>query len=144
MNRSYKSMSDPPSSDMTRASDFIATKVVSKFCSFGMVASKSWSDTYLTIIDGVARLYDSEDTCRVDPRKFVMEIPLGKNHRASAITKKNYSKDAMQVIDFYTFYIEVDNGIFAATKLIKLGSLSEDTAKSIVDCITYKARTSTF
>ena len=144
MSKAYKSLSDPPSSDVTRASDFIATKVVSKFCSFGMVASKSWSDTYLTIIDGVARLYDSEDTCRVDPRKFVMEIPLGKNHRSSAIAKKNYSKDSMQVIDFYTFYIEVDNGIFSATKLLKLGSLNEETAKSIVNCITYKARNSTF
>lgn len=107
----YKSLADPPAGDLKDAPDLIATRVVSKFCSFGMVASKSWSDTYLTIIDGVVRLYDSEQTCRVDPRKFVMEIPLGRGHRASTIIKKNYSKDKMQVIDFYCFYLEVDNGI---------------------------------
>ena len=140
----YKSLADPPAGDLKDAPDFIATRVVSKFCSFGMVASKSWSDTYLTIIDGIVRLYDSEETCRVDPRKFVMEIPLGKAHRASAIQKKNYSKDKMQVIDFYCFYLEVDNGIFSATKMIKLGSLSEATAQSIVNCIAYRSQKASF
>ena len=142
--RMYKSLADPPAGDLKDAPDFIATRVVSKFCSFGMVASKSWSDTYLTIIDGIVRLYDSEETCRVDPRKFVMEIPLGRSHRASAIQKKNYSKDKMQVIDFYCFYLEVDNGIFSATKMIKLGSLSEATAQSIVNCIAYRSQKASF
>ena len=136
----YKSLADV---DGPKDRDFIATRVVSKFCSFGMVSSKSWSDTYLTIIEGVVRLYDSEDTCRVDPRKFVMEIPLGKSHRASVISKKNYSKDKMHVIDFFCFYIEVDNGIFATSKILKLGSLNEATSKSIADCINYRSRIST-
>jgi hypothetical protein len=50
-----------------------------------------------------------------------IHIYIGKNHRASEITKKDYSTDKMKIIDFYCFNVEIDNGIFSATKLIKIG-----------------------
>ena len=126
------------SGDGARA--FASATVVSKFCNFGMVSSKKWISTYLTILDGSVRLYDSQESCVNDPRSFVLEIVLGKNHRASEITRKNYSQDKMQIIDFYCFYIEIDNGIFSSSKLLKIGSLDQNVAKSIVDCITLHSR----
>ena len=130
---------DDDSRDVTRAYASSAT-IVSKCCNFGMVTSKKWISTYITILDGCVRLSDSQESCVNNPRSFALEITLGKNHRASEITKKDYSQDKMQIIDFYCFYVEVDNGIFSPTKLLKIGSLDERVAKSIVDCITLHSR----
>ena len=131
-------LDNDPSNDGARA--FASATIVSKFCNFGMVTSKKWLSTYLTILDGSVRLYDSQESCVNNPSSFALEIHLGKNHRASEITKKNYSQDKMKIIDFYCFYVEIDNGIFSPSKLLKIGSLDQNVAKSIVDCITLHAR----
>jgi hypothetical protein len=128
------------SSDATRAYASAKATIVSKLCNFGMVTSKKWISTYLTILDGCVRLYDSQQSCVNNPKSFALEITLGKNHRASEITKKNYSQNKMEIIDFYCFYVEIDNGIFSPSKLLKIGSLDQRVAKSIVDCITLHSR----
>jgi hypothetical protein len=108
-----------------------SSRVVTKFCNFGIVSSKSWSDTFVTVNGGVVRLYDSSESFMRDSHSHVLEIKLTKNHRASGISKKNYSKDIMKVIDFYCFYVEIDNGIFAPTKLLKIGSLDESVVRKL-------------
>lgn len=135
-NEDYSDNSE--SGDGARA--FASATIVSKFCNFGMVTSKKWVSTYLTILDGSVRLYDSQESCVNNPKSFALEIVLGKNHRASEITRKNYSQDKMKIIDFYCFYVEIDNGIFSPSKLLKIGSLDQHIAKSIVDCITLHTR----
>ena len=42
---------------------FAAGKVVVKFCNFGMVTSQKWVSAYVTILDGVFRLYDCQESC---------------------------------------------------------------------------------
>mmetsp|Transcript_19973 Transcript_19973/g.19282 ORF Transcript_19973/g.19282 Transcript_19973/m.19282 type:complete len:140 (+) Transcript_19973:75-494(+) len=114
--------------------------IVSKFCNFGLVTSKKWNSTYVTILDGSLRIYDSQDSCTNNPHSHVLEIILGKNHRASEITKKDYSTDKMKIIEFHCFNVEIDNGIFSATKLIKIGSMDPRVAKSIADSIKIHSR----
>jgi hypothetical protein len=138
MHRNEDYSDNSGSSDATRS--FASATVVSKFCNFGMVTSKKWVSTYLTILDGKVRLYDSQESCVNNQNSFVLEIILSKKHRASEMSKKNYSQDKMQIIDFYCFYIETDNGIFSPTKLLKIGSLDQSVAKSIADCIKLHTR----
>jgi hypothetical protein len=115
--------------------EYAAGKVVTKFCNFGIVTSKKWNSTYITIIDGRVRLYDTEESCRENPHSHVMEILISKHHKATEIVKKNYSQDKMKIIDFFCFYIEVDNGLFAPTKLLKVGAMEEHVSRNLADCI---------
>ena len=86
-------------------------KVMSKFCSFGVVTSRKWTSTYIAIMDGTVKVYDSKETCLQNPLNSVLVISLSKYHRVTPIKVKNYSKDPMKIIDFHCFYIETDNGM---------------------------------
>jgi hypothetical protein len=110
-------------------------KVMSKFCTLGFVTSKKWVSTYITVLEGKVRIYDSKESCIEDPLNYVLNINLSKNHRVSPIKRKNYSQIKLKIIDFFCFYIELDNGIFDATRLIKIGCLDQLQAESIAKCI---------
>ena len=124
-----------------RSSD-VRSPVVTKFCAFGMVASKTWDSTFITIIGNQLKLYDCEESSVRDPNSFVMQIILTPQHSTTEMHKKNYSLDKSKVIDFYCFTIEVDNGIFAPTKVLKIGSLHEHVTKLLIDAIADRTRSS--
>ena len=110
-----------------------------KFCSLGFVTSKKWTSVYLTISDGVVRVYDSQESCEHDPMDSALEIVLQSGFRASAIKKKDYSQNPLQIIHFFCFYIEQEQGIFAALRKLKLGCTDMKEAKQIVKAITSSA-----
>ena len=115
---SYGKMGDPVVSD---EASFASAKVVTKFCSMGFVSSRKWTFAYLTILDGVVRMYESKEACEANNQNTIMEIVLQRGYRASPIKKKDYSQDPLKIIEFYCFYIEVDEGIFAALRKLKVG-----------------------
>lgn len=108
---------------------------MAKFCSLGMVTSKKWTSTYVTVLDSRVNIYDCKETCTTDPRNTVLCIHLDKYHRVSEIKRKNYSQNPLKIIDFFCFYIEVDNGIFSPTRLVKIGCLDQLQAETIVNSI---------
>ena len=129
----YEALNDPVIN--TDESGFQAGKIVCKLCSFGFVVSKKWTSTYITILDGIVKIYDSEESCRSNPLNTVFQIVLSSRHRASEVKKKNYSQDKLKIIEFYCFYIEIDNGIFASTRLLKIGSPDPGIIERLVRCI---------
>jgi hypothetical protein len=58
----YAQLRDPPGGNADERA-FAAGKVVAKFCNFGIVTSHKWISAYVTILDGVFRLYDSQESC---------------------------------------------------------------------------------
>ena len=130
---SYESLNDPVLTSDEGA--FQAGKVVCKLCSMGFVASKKWTAAYITILDGIVKIYDSLESCQANPLNPVLQIVLGSRHRASAVKKKNYSQDKLKIIEFFCFYIEIDNGIFAPTRLIKLASPDPVIVERLVKCV---------
>ena len=129
---SYATLNDPVSNEETA---FISGSIVAKFCNMGFVTSSKWFSGYITIIDGNLRLYADEQSARSSPQNFILNIALSKNHRISEIKRKDYSKDPMKLIEFYCFYIEIDNGIFSSTRLLKLGCLNRQFADSIAETV---------
>lgn len=131
---SYKTLNDSPSDD-ERA--FAACNIVSKFCTFGMVTSQKWYATYLTILDGIVRIYDTRESCVDNEHSDIQRIVLNSTgrYRTSKIKTKNYSNDPMKIIDLHCFNIEIDNGLFAPTKLIKIGCYSMADAKRLTQAI---------
>jgi hypothetical protein len=130
---SYQSLHDPVTS--TDESAFVAGKVVIKFCNMGFVTSRKWTSAYMTIIDGIVRIYDSIETCHANQQNYVLQIALGRKHQASIAKKKNYSMDPTKVIEFFCFYIQLDNGAFLPTRLIKIGSPDPGLVERIIKCI---------
>ena len=110
-------------------------KVVIKFCNMGFVTSRKWTAAYLTIVDGIVRLYDSIETCPTNSQNSALNIVLGNKHQASLAKKKNYSKDPMKVIEFFCFYIQIDNGVLLPTRLLKIGSPDPGLIENIIRCI---------
>lgn len=99
-----------------------SSEVFSKFCSMGFVTSNTWSSTYVAVGDGFVRLYDKEETFRTNPENFVQEIYLDDGYGASDIKTKNYSLLQEKELMIHYMYVEVDNGFWAPTRIIKLGS----------------------
>lgn len=131
---SYGSLSDHASTHEEEA--FADAKVAVKFCNFGVVTSRKWNATYITVLDGFVNVYDSKESCIASPQSFVLRIPLSaKGTRHSAIKRKNYSKDPLKIIEFFCFNIEIDNGLFAATKLIKIGCFDNYDAEKLCKAI---------
>jgi hypothetical protein len=125
---SYTALHEPVNHD---ESAYAAGPVNAKFCSMGFVTSNKWFPGYLTVLDGIVRLYASEQACQLNPQDCVLQIQIKKNHHCSALKIKNYSKDPMKIIDFHCFYIEVDNGIFMPTRELKIGCLDPVVAEDI-------------
>lgn len=127
------SLNDPDHFDNPKA--FVDANVCIKICSMGFVTSKKWIQAYLTIVDGIVRIYDSKESCHANPQAFVQQIVLGAKHQASIAKKKNYASDPTKVIEFFTFNIEIDNGVLLPTKLIKIGSPDPQIIERIIKCI---------
>lgn len=117
-----------------------ASKVAAKFCSMGLVSSQKWFQCYVIITDGVLKLYDDEATYHQDPHNVVLQISLSKNHKSSSIKHKPYSQNGEQTIYYYCFYIEIDNGMFFPTKVLKLGCLERRDAEHIINAIARSTR----
>lgn len=108
-------------------------------CNLGFVTMAKWVSGYLTVVDGVARLYADKESCDMDENNSILELVLQPGWRASEIKKKDYSKNPLQIVHFYSFYIEVDQGLFASLRKIKIGCTDQATAKRLAKCINYNA-----
>lgn len=111
-----------------------------KFCTLGLVASRNWFTCFVVIGDGVVKIYDCEDSFHADPQNYVQLISLSRNHRASEIKRKNYSKDSRKVVELHCFYIEVENGVFPPTRQLKLGFLNRGTCETLHRAIESNSR----
>lgn len=110
-------------------------KVFSKFCTFGFVALGSWDMTYLVVVPGALRLYDSEHTFIQDPAGFVLELNLTNESFTSQITEKDYSKDKFKPILLKSCYVLKDNGMWAPTKQLKVGSPDDITLRRLISAV---------
>ena len=86
------------------------------------------------------RLYADEQTAHSDPQNVVLKISLSKYHGASAIKRKNYSQDPSKIIDFYCFYVQLDNGMFPATKELKIGCTERSIVEKLIRAIEVNTR----
>lgn len=100
---------------------------------------KKWVSGYLHIFDGVARVYSDKESFDMDPDNSILDFVLQPGWRASEIKKKDYSKNPLQIVHFYSFYLEVDQGLFAALRKIKIGCTDLATAKTLARCVNYNA-----
>ena len=130
---SYATLNDPTTD--AGEGGFVSGKANVKLCNFGFVTSKKWIQAYITIVDGIFRLYDSQDSCVANPQSFVHQIVLGSKHQASEAKKKNYSTDPLKIIEFFCFYIQIDNGALLPTRLIKIGSADPSFIEKVIKCI---------
>eukprot|EP01038_Epipyxis_sp_PR26KG_P008450 gene8450-11428_t len=133
----YSALNDPV---IQNDESYVAGSIVAKFCSMGFVTSQKWFSSYVTILDGIVSIYDSEKSYLSNPQNTVLKIALDHNFRASAIKRKNYSKDPLKIIEFYCFYIEIDNGLFMPTRQIKIGCLTQQFAEQLVHTIEVNTR----
>ena len=115
---------------------YSAGVVSAKFCSFGFVTSKKWFAGYLTVLDGVVRLYENSQACQLNPQDFIQQIQLTLHHQCSAIKMKDYSTDPRRQIPFYCFYIEKEAGVsFLPQREIKIGCTDPQDAEKFVHAV---------
>ena len=137
----YENLHDP--TDLHDARAFASGKCVAKFCSMGYVTSKKWFGCYITIIDGLLRLYDDEKTCQENPSNTVLTIPLDQNHATSSWKRKNYSQDPDKVIDFYCFYVIQNKDKFYQTRQLKIGCWNIEFAETLIRAIEFNTKNKT-
>ena len=106
-----------------------------KFCSMGFVTSTKWTSVFLVIADGNIRIYDCEKTYMTAPLSFAEEIHLDRFHTCSAVKRKAYSQNGGRPVDFFCFYIEIDNGALMPTRILKIACLDHDEALRVNDCV---------
>lgn len=123
---SYEPMRDNPTAYDEHA--FAAGVAAAKFCSMGVVSSQKWFSSFVIVSDGLLKLYDDEKSYQNNPSGYILQISLSNYHRASDIRRKAYAQDPSKSADLYCFYVEIDNGVFFPTKLLKLGFLDRSTA----------------
>ena len=70
----FAPLGDHPQSHNPEA--FAAAKCAAKFCTFGLVTSRKWTATYVTVLDGYVTIYDSVESCEANPQNFVTKISL--------------------------------------------------------------------
>jgi hypothetical protein len=133
---SYSSLADP----VTNHDDaYYSAVVCTKFCAMGMVVSMTWTATYINVMDGVLRLYDSKETFNQDPTDHVLEICLAKGHYSSPIRKVFIDQsDVMHQesgAEFYGFYLMKDYGIMMPLRELKICCAREDTAERLARVI---------
>lgn len=118
----------------------VTAAAVGKFCSLGFVVSKTWFSCFVVVVDGVVKIYDSAESYYHSPQNHVLLISLSRNHRASEIKRKNYSEDSTKIVEFYCFYVELENGLFSPTRQFKLGFMNRNTAESISRAINLNSK----
>lgn len=138
---SYNALNDPVSLEDARC--FYKGRVVAKFCNMGIVSSDKWFPCYLTIYDGILRLYDDEETVTRNPSNTVLQMVLDNKRRPSNWKIKDYSKVDNKVINFYTFYILKDNlfsKAFMYKRKLKFGTLDMDECEKLIRCIEFNTQ----
>ncbi len=131
--KQYAQLDDNIADDLPQANS--AALVAAKFCSMGVVSSQKWFQSYVVISDGSLKLYDDIKSYEMSPHNTVLEISLTRNHRASSIKRKNYASDTTKMVEFFCFYVEIDNGVFFPTKQLKIGCLHRHTAENLARAI---------
>mmetsp|Transcript_5003 Transcript_5003/g.8231 ORF Transcript_5003/g.8231 Transcript_5003/m.8231 type:complete len:151 (-) Transcript_5003:146-598(-) len=116
------------------------SKVFTKFCTLGFVAMGSWDMTYLVVFKNAVRLYDAEDSFVSDPSSHVLEIAITSQSFTSQITEKDYSKDKFNPIMLKSCYVLKDNGMWAPTKQLKVGTPDDHTLKRLISAIALAKR----
>lgn len=129
---SYSTLREPVSNDH---SAYVSAPVTVKFCNMGVVTSKKWVPGYLSLLEGHLRLYTDQESMHAGPQNAVYTLHLLKEHQTSEIKRKDYSTDPTKLAEFYCFYVEKDNGIFSASRQIKIGCHSRDLAEQICRAI---------
>ncbi len=131
---SYSSLGDPSSND---ESAFASCVCAAKFCNFGLVTSRKWTSVYVTVLDSVIRVYTSKEACMENEHDDVVRIVLNSSgkYQVSEVKKKNYSTNPLKIVDFWCFYVQIDNGMFAPTKVIKIGCQIESDCRRLVRAI---------
>lgn len=134
---SYATLSDP----VTNHEDsFYSCVVAMKFCSMGMVTSTTWTSGYVTLLDGVLKLYDSKETCEKEANDYILRIGLEKGHYTSPIVEAWVSQDfASGGANFHSFYLMKDYGIMVPLKQLKLCCSHRETAERLVRVINANA-----
>ena len=126
----YASLSDP----VTNHEDaFFSAVVNTKFCSLGMVVSTTWTATYVNVMDGVLRIYDSKESFEMDPNDSVLTIQLQHGHFATSpkqvfIDQNNDGLANGSGVEFYAFYLMRDYGIMLPIKELKISCARKETA----------------
>ncbi len=130
---SYATLSDP----VTNHEDsFYSCVVAMKFCAMGMVTSTTWTSGYVTLLDGVMKVYDSKETCERQPNEYILRIGLEKGHYASPIVQTWISQDfAAGGANFHAFYLMKDYGVMVPLKQIKLCCSHKETAERLARVI---------
>ena len=133
----YATLSDP----VTNHEDAYFSAVVNtKFCSLGMVVSMTWTATFINVMDGVLRLYDSKESFDADPNDNVLKIRLQHGHYPSPLKQVfiNQNADGLTTgggADFYSFYLMRDYGIMMPIKEIKISCARKETAERLCSVI---------
>ena len=141
---SYATLNDP--AELHDQRGFISANIVAKFCSMGIVTSAKWFPCYITIYDGILRLYDEENTVRYNPSNTVLQIPLDEKHRSSPWKRKDYSQSAGKTVDFYCFYIQKDNEIvppLGPVRELKIGCTDFHLLEKLMRCIEFNTKNMT-
>ena len=134
---SYTSLSDP----VTNHEDaFYSAVVNTKFCSMGLVVSMTWTATFINVMDGVVKLYDSKETFDADVNDHVLMIRLEKGHYASPMKQVYIDQNQGGLTsgggaDFWSFYVMRDYGIMMPIKELKISCARKDTAERLIRVI---------
>ncbi len=123
---SYSSLPDPVVSSQH---SYFKAVVNFKFCNFGLVTSQTWTAGYLTVMDGVLRLYDSRESAERDMSNgHFLKIPLLPGHLCTPLKVNCYNNSR---VNFYCFSLMYDYGFIRPLKQLKLSCLSRETAEQL-------------
>lgn len=132
--RNYENIEDADAHALPGSVEF-QQEVFSKFCYYGFVGGSSWDITYIVVVDGVIRIYDSSETYLRAPEEFVSQITLTNQHTLSSILVKDYSKDPSLNVHIHYCYILSDNGLWSPSKLLKVGSSVRSVIENFVTAV---------
>lgn len=137
---SYNTLPDPVVG--TAAESFTKAVVNIRFCSWGRVSSNTWTASFLTLMDGVLRFYDSRESAELDPASgHFLKIPLVPGHFCSPLKSKVYSGQGdAQKTEFFSFSLMYDYGIMVPLKQIKISVFDAATARTLMRAIDANSR----
>ena len=101
----------------------------------GFVTSKKYTSGFITILDGLFRLYASKEACTANSQDFLLRIPLTRHHQTSSPKRKNWAPDRSSVLELFEIYIQEDNGMFMPTRQIKIASPMPQLIEKIITCV---------
>lgn len=133
----YNSLPDPALNDNRAVA---SGTCAAKFCSMGFVTSQKWFSAYITVLDGLLCLYDSEDSFNASPYNHIVRILITRDHTVTTIKMKQYAVDPTKPITFFCFYLMKKNVIGSSSKELKIGCVDLPRAEAICRAIEVTAR----